>query len=76
MSRRDDRLRLVDHERAVLGHPLPGINLAVIGMYSEEELDRSVAWVRRWQLADGGRGRRSFWRAGASPAPWATTTGS
>ena len=39
-----------DHERALrwaLG--LPGIGIAVIGMYSEEEMDRNIEWVRRWQ---------------------------
>ena len=39
-----------DHERALrwaLG--LAGVNVAVIGMYSEEELDRNIEWVRRWQ---------------------------
>lgn len=48
MSRSDDRVSLIHYERTVLGHRLPGFNLAVTGMYSEEELDRSVEWGRRW----------------------------
>ena len=28
---------------------LAGVKVPVIGMYSEEELDRNIEWVRRWQ---------------------------
>ena len=31
------------------GVGLPGIGIAVTGMYSEEELDRNIEWARRWQ---------------------------
>lgn len=39
-----------DHERALrwaLG--LPGVGIAVVGMYSATELERNLEWVRRWQ---------------------------
>ena len=39
-----------DHERAfrwALG--LLGVGVAVIGMYSEKELDHNIEWARRWQ---------------------------
>lgn len=39
-----------DHECALRGAlGPPGVGVAVIGMYSEEELDRNIEWVRRWQ---------------------------
>ena len=44
-----------DHERALryaLG--LPGVNLAVIGMYNEEELVQNIEWVRRYAPLDAG----------------------
>ncbi len=40
----------LDHETALryaLG--LPGVSLAVIGMYTEEELLQNIEWVRRWE---------------------------
>jgi len=42
-----------DHEQAMrwtLG--LAGVSLAVVGMYSAEELERNIEWVRRWQPLD------------------------
>ena len=44
-----------DHERALryaLG--LPGVNLAVIGVYNEEELVQNIEWVRRYAPLDAG----------------------
>ena len=44
-----------DHERALryaLG--LPGVSLAVIGMYNEEELVQNIEWVRRYAPLDAG----------------------
>ena len=31
------------------GGGLPRVGVAVIGLYSEEELDRNIEWARRWQ---------------------------
>ena len=44
-----------DHEQALryaLG--LPGVSLAVIGMYNEEELVQNIEWVRRYAPLDAG----------------------
>ena len=44
-----------DHERALryaLG--LPGVNLAVVGVYNEEELVQNIEWVRRYTPLDAG----------------------
>ena len=47
MSRRDDRLSLVD--MLIYAGGLAGVGVAVSRMYSEEELDRDIEWARRWQ---------------------------
>ena len=44
-----------DHERALryaLG--LPGVSLAVIGVYNEEELVQNIEWMRRYTPLDAG----------------------
>ena len=44
-----------DHERALryaLG--LPGVSLAVVGVYNEEELVQNIEWVRRYTPLDAG----------------------
>ena len=44
-----------DHERALryaLG--LPGVSLAVVGVYNEEELVQNIEWVRRYAPLDAG----------------------
>ena len=72
---RPSALRVVDpafdHEQSLrwsLG--LEGVSLAVIGMYSPQELERNIEWVRRFQplapaenrtLLDSGRDFASAW---------------
>jgi predicted aldo/keto reductase-like oxidoreductase len=62
-----------DHEQALrwaLG--LPGVSLAVVGMYDERELEQNIEWVKRYEplsaqqekhLVDAGRGFASDWGA-------------
>ena len=40
----------VDHERALrYALALPGVDLAVLGIFNETELEQNVAWARRYQ---------------------------
>ena len=44
------RSGFVDHERALrYTLALPGVDLAVLGVFNETELEQNVAWVRRYQ---------------------------
>jgi predicted aldo/keto reductase-like oxidoreductase len=66
----------LDHERALrwaLG--LQGVGIAVIGMYSGDELEQNIEWVQRWQPLTGAEESSLLAEGRAIASDWGTHYG-